>query len=115
MNRILFSVLLSSYIFADPVDEALLTTAKVTGTTIFASCILTPPVDPTGSQQAMCVGLYATYVAKEQALNTPLPLMIAKDPSPYAWSPFDICRFETGHLIFGKKTEVPYCPTVSIE
>ena len=114
MKKILFTILLSNCIFADPINETLLETVKAIGTTIFVSCILTPPVDPTGSQQAMCAGLYATYIVKEQALNTPLPLMLAKDPSPYVWSPFDICRFETGHLIFGNKTEVPYCPTVSM-
>ncbi len=96
-------------VFADALNEGLLASAKATGTTIYFSCILTPPTSD--EQTAYCIAMSAVYKAKSQTLNAPLPLMIGKDPSPYSWSPYDICRFEVGHLIFGKQSEVPYCPT----
>ncbi|MBY0379357.1 MAG: hypothetical protein K2P99_03035 [Burkholderiales bacterium] len=102
--------LLPIAVVASPVDEALLDSAKVTGSIVYASCIATPPV--TASQNAYCVGVYATYVAKLQALNAPLPMMLSKERSPYALSPYDICKYEIGNLIFGKQTEIPYCPTI---
>ena len=42
-------------------------------------------------------------------LNAPLELKISKDISPYASSPYDICKYEPAHLIFSKEQEVPYC------
>jgi hypothetical protein len=108
-QKYILFLLLNSYIFADSFNEVLLASAKSTGIKIYTSCILKPPADP--SQEAMCVSLYTLYIAKEQELNSPLPLMLAKEISPYTSSSFDICRFEVDHLIFGKQNELPYCPT----
>lgn len=102
-------LLLSGSIFAGGLTESVLDGARAVGINIYYSCIVNPPSHP--DQQGYCVELYATYVSKEQILNALLPLVPSKDPSPYAWSPYDICRFEVGHLIFGNKLMLPYCPT----
>lgn len=111
MNKILFTILLSNCIFADP-NEGLLASTHAVGSMVYASCILTPPV--TDVQTSYCVGIYAAYISQSQTLTAPLPMLVSKEPSPYAWSPYDICRFEVGNLIFGKQTEAPYCPTISM-
>jgi hypothetical protein len=109
MKVVLF-LLLSGSVVASSLNESALAVAKAVGTNVYFSCIVNPPSNP--DQQGYCAGLYATYVLKEQILNAPLPLVPSKDPSPYAWSPYDICRFEVGHLIFGNKLVLPYCPSI---
>ena len=93
-------------------NERLLAIAKGVGITMFVSCIVTPPV--TDPQRAVCDGLRIEYISALQNLNAPLPLIPSKIPSLYVLSPWDICGYEVTQLVFGKQTEVPYCPTVSM-
>ena len=61
---------------------------------------------------ATCTTLYTTYNATLTTINAPLPIVPSIDPSPYSWSPFDICRYETAHLVFNSVAAEPYyCPT----
>lgn len=99
-----------SMVHADMItNEALLALAKTQGTNVYHECILTPPVTP--QQKAFCSALYAVYKIYITALNTPYPLVIAVEPDPYSWSPYDICRYEVGHMVFGDEGIEPYCPT----
>lgn len=96
---------------ADPiVDEALLGATKSAGSKVYWACIVTPPV--TEVQKGICAGLYGTYMASLTALNAPLPIVLSIDPDPYVWSPYDICRYETGHIVFGDQGIQPYCPSI---
>ena len=106
----LWLIIASGLVYADPVDEGLLTTAKATGAKVYFACIVTPPVNT--AKKAICRGLYNSYMAALTAVNAPLPLVVSVDPDPYAWSPYDICRYETGHVVFGEQLSVPYCPTL---
>ena len=104
-------ILLPITVFATPIaDESLLASTNAVGTSIYASCILTPPTNDV--QTSICVGMYATYMTQSQTLTAPLPMLVSKEPSPYAWSPYDICRFEVGNIIFGEQSVAPYCPTL---
>jgi hypothetical protein len=103
-------IMTAATVFADPVDEALLDSSQAQGTHIYQACIVTPPV--TAPQKAICAGLYSTYISSLTTLNLPYPLIPTIDPDPYAWSPYDICRYETGHVVFGNQLTVPYCPTI---
>jgi hypothetical protein len=96
--------------FANPINEALLLTAKTKGISVYATCVVSPPVDPT--QQAVCVTLYTAYIVSLQALNAPLPLVLSLNPSPYAWSPYDVCRYEPTPLVFNIPVTQPYCPSI---
>ena len=109
MKKFIFT-LLPIIAIANPVDEGLLENAKLSGSIVYTSCILNPPT--TDAQSAYCVGAYNTYLVNSQALNAPLPIKLSKEPSPYAWSQFDICKYEVGNVVFGKQNEVPYCPTI---
>jgi len=81
---------------ADVADEALLINVQSQGHTVFYSCIQTPPT--TAAQATYCAGIYSSYVVSLQALNAPLPMVHSIDPSPFSWSPYDICRFDTANL-----------------
>jgi len=110
---IILCTILSGNCFAVIIDgEALLISAKTQGTTVYFSCIVTPPVTP--AQQATCLALYTTYAATLTALTLPLPMVMSLDPDPYLWSPYDICRYEAGHIVFGDAVIIPYCPTLPI-
>lgn len=93
----------------DPANEALIATAYSQGMVVYDSCILIPPV--TKPQKAICAAFYQTYNTALQAVNAPFPLVVSLDPSPYDWSSYDICRYETAHLIFTPLT-FPVCPTL---
>jgi len=96
--------------FAGGIDEAMLASAATQGSAVYYNCIVTPPIS--AEQQAICAALYAKYVATLAVLNAPYPLIPSLDPDPYAWSPYDICRFEAGHIVFGMQLAVPYCPSI---
>jgi len=65
---------------------------------LLVTCLV-PNLEP--SLQAYCSKEYGLYVASLTALAVPLPLQINLDGyvSPFAWSPYDICRFEVGRMI----------------
>lgn len=92
------------------IDEALLVSTISQGTNIFYTCIVVPPVTP--HQNALCASLYSGYITSLTTLNEPYPLILSVDPDPYAWSTYDVCRYETEHTIFGNQGVQPYCPTV---
>jgi hypothetical protein len=87
-------------------NEPLLVSTVALGTNIYNTCIVTPPLD--ASQQAICAGLYATYLANIQILHIDMlginTVMTPGVPDPYVWSPYDVCRFDMGNLIL-----VPIC------
>ncbi|MDQ5921821.1 MAG: hypothetical protein QG673_1880 [Pseudomonadota bacterium] len=103
-------VLCLTRVYATGIDETLLLAAKTQGSNVYYACIVTPPVTP--QQQAYCSGLYVTYMVNITALNAPYPLVVSLDPDPYAWSPYDICKYEVGHMIFGDEFITPYCPSI---
>ena len=103
-------VVVAANLYAGPMDEALLAIAKLNGNTVYATCIATPPVS--AAQQATCASLYKTYIASLTAVNSPLPLVISLDPDPYISSHYDICKYETGHMLFDAPLVQPYCPTI---
>ncbi len=113
MNKILVTILLSNYIFADPVNEAsnlvLLAVTKSIGQTIYQQCILKPPATP--DQIATCTDLYVKkYLPNEVLLTLPNVIKPALELSPYVNSSYDICRNETGHIIFSENIPgMPYC------
>jgi hypothetical protein len=92
------------------IDEALLNIARIKGAAVYTACILSPPSTP--AQAAACVALYAVYVASLQAVNAPFPLVISTTPSPYLWSPYDVCRYEPTHFVFNVPVAQPYCPVL---
>lgn len=96
--------------FAGGIDEVELALAATEGTIVYYTCIATPPVSV--DQQAVCLALYTKYVATITAINAPYPLVPSIDADPYAWSPYDICRYEVGHIVFGNQVTIPYCPTL---
>lgn len=100
----------SGLVLANPIGEELLIKARQQGTVVYLSCIATPPA--TDAQRAICADLYAQYMATLVLLNAPLPLKFSEDPDPFSSSIYDICRYETGHMVFGDKTVAPYCPTL---
>ena len=110
MKYLLFVLLGGGIVNADPIDEALILAASSAGNKVYFGCIVTPPV--TSAQKAICAGLYTTYNTALRAVNATLPLVPSLDPDPYAWSPYDICRYETGHIVFGNQLSLPYCPTI---
>ena len=81
--------------------DTILADAQSEAFAIKKSCIDTPPV--TSPQIAWCTGHYATYVGYLTQLQAPNPLTINLGldgyVSPYAWSVYDICRYEPGRLI----------------
>lgn len=85
-------------------NEALLLSCQKQGCTIYTSCIMIPPI--TIHQASYCSVLYAKYLTCLQALNAPLPMLQSHHPSPYAWSPYDICRFETATVV------ISLCPSL---
>ena len=92
-------------------DEALIASAYNEGTNIYNLCIVKPPATP--DAVATCTGLYSAYTNTLSLVNAPLPIVISLDPSPYSSSPFDICRYETAHMVFNSVLAAPYyCPTV---
>ena len=109
--KLLLVTLLTSivYCYADPASEALIAVAKAKGQVVYSACIVTPPIEP--DQIAFCTTAYAIYLSSLQAVNAPLPIAPALTPSPYAWSPYDLCRFETSHFVFNAPGQ-PYCPAV---
>lgn len=107
---LLLAILANSSI-ASPIDEAELISAYNQGVTIYHTCIVPPPSDPTTA--AYCSTIYTIYVATLATLNAPFPIIVSIDPSPYAWSPYDICKYEVAHMVFNSVTQAPYyCPTV---
>jgi hypothetical protein len=99
------------YAVTPVIDEAQLLAARSAGNAVFHGCIETPPVTP--AQAGVCAGLYGTYVATLTALNAPYPLVSTTSPSPYSWSPYDICRFEPSHFVFPPEG-FPICPALPI-
>lgn len=112
MKKLLISFLvISMHAFA--IDEALFLLAKSEGTTIYFTCIATPPIDP--AQQAACATLHTTYEVTLGGLNAPFPLTAPiPNLSPYKWSPYDVCRYETSQMVFGDLGVQPYCPTLPV-
>ena len=109
--KLIWAFLIMNIAIASPVDEAMLASAYAQGVTIYHACIVPPPADP--DAVAYCTTIYATYVATLSALNAPFPLFVSLDPSPYSWSLYDICKYETAHMVFNSVTQSPYyCPTV---
>jgi hypothetical protein len=108
MKYLLIALIGIGAINADPVDEALVLAAQVAGRQVYFSCIAITPV--TAEQQAICAGLYTIYNNALRAVNAPLPLVPSLDPSPYVLSQYDVCRYETGHMIFGHLA-LPFCTT----
>lgn len=101
----------SKHTIATPADEALVASAYAQGVIIYNSCIAIPPADP--NVVAYCTTLYVAYISTLNLVNAPLPTPISSDPSPYSWSPFDICRYEVAHMVFSSVTQTPYyCPTL---
>ena len=92
------------------INEAMLIAATTQGTAVYATCIATPPVS--ADQVATCTALYGKYIATLTVLNAPLPLVLSLDPDPYVLSPYDICKYETGHIVFGTQLAIPYCPSL---
>ena len=108
---LLLTSTLSSHVMATAVDEAMTALATTQGKAIYDLCIANPPVEP--KVIATCTTLYTTYNATLTTINAPLPIVPSIDPSPYSWSPFDICRYETAHLVFNSVAAEPYyCPTL---
>jgi hypothetical protein len=93
-----------------PISEAPLLLSKGKGIIVYTTCILTPPTTP--EQITICTALYAVYVASLQVLNAPLPLIPSIIPSPYAWSSFDVCKYEPTHFVFNFPGMQPYCPAI---
>ena len=100
--------------YAGVENEVLLQTARTVGITQFQQCILNQP--ETDPQRAFCDGLRVAYTYALQALNAPDPLLPTKDISQYAWSPWDVCRYEVTHFVFDKPGlgVIPYCPTIPL-
>lgn len=92
------------------IAEANLVAAHAAGMSVYNSCILIPPV--TKPQIAICEGLQRSYYATLVSANAPLPLIINPYPSPYSWSPYDICRYEPSVLIFPAEGGTPICPSI---
>lgn len=92
------------------IAEANLVAAHAAGMNVYNRCILIPPV--TKPQIAICNGLQSTYYATLVSANSPLPLLINPYPSPYSWSPYDICRYEPSVLIFPAEGGTPICPSI---
>lgn len=108
---LILAVAMSNGAIASPADEALVASAYVQGANIYNTCIATPPVDP--DLVAYCTSIYTAYVMTLNSVNAPLPILPAVDPSPYAWSPYDICRYEVAHMVFNSVVQSPYyCPTI---
>ncbi len=108
---LLMTFALASNAMALVVDEALIALANKQGVNIHNMCIAKPPVKPDAI--AACATLYTRYTATLNAVNAPLAIVPSIDPSPYSWSPFDICRYEVAHMVFNSiATEPYYCPTV---
>ncbi|MCC2624315.1 MAG: hypothetical protein K0R14_188 [Burkholderiales bacterium] len=109
-RMILLYCLLGSIIASPVIDEALLNVARVKGVAVYTACIMTPPSTP--AQAAACAALYAIYVASLQAVNAPFPLVVSTTPSPYLWSPYDVCRYEPTHFVFNVLVTQPFCPVL---
>jgi hypothetical protein len=109
-------MLLPIIAFANPIHETtsaiLLIKLKGLGDIIYQQCILTPP----SPQQAIaCGNLYSDYNNYEMEITLPNPVIKSLDESPYASSSYDICRNETGHVIFSENIPGhPYCTIVPI-
>ncbi len=107
---LLFQMTTSSVI-ATPIDEALLDSAYGQGVNIYNTCIAIPPVSP--QAVSYCTTIYSVYVATLTELNAPYALVSVTNVSPYAWSPFDICRYEVTQMVFNLIAEAPYyCPSI---
>ena len=106
----LLLLLINNNAFSSPINEALLAASKDKGTVVYTTCILTPPVTP--EQTTICVALYTTYISSLQALNAPFPLIPSTTPSPYIWSPYDVCKYEPTHFVFDFPATQPYCPSL---
>ena len=108
---LLMTFALASNAMALVVDEAIVALANKQGVNIYNMCIAIPPIDP--DIVTSCTGLYVAYTATLSAVNAPLSIAPSIDPSPYSWSPFDICRYEVAHMVFNSIAAEPYyCPTV---
>lgn len=92
------------------IAEANLAASHAAGMHVYTSCILTPPL--THAQVVMCEGLQRVYEASLVQAAAPMPLSMNTYPSPYSWSPFDICRYEPSVLIFPAEGGSPICPSI---
>ena len=111
VKLLLISLIMTNHAMATPADEAMVDSAYAQGANIYNSCIAVPPADP--NVLAYCTTLYVTYLSTLSLVNAPFPILPSSDPSPYSWSPFDICRYEVAHMVFNSVTQIPYyCPTV---
>lgn len=111
VKLLIISLIMTNNAVASPADEALVDSAYAQGVNIYNSCIAIPPADP--NVLAYCTTLYTTYIATLSVVNAPFLILPSSDPSPYSWSPFDICRYEVAHMVFNSVTQIPYyCPTV---
>jgi hypothetical protein len=100
MKKLLGLIILSSVSYADLIsDTALTATAHGQAQSIKSGCIDSPPITPW--QISWCTSTYGSYTANLQTLNLPYPISTSTDGyvSPYSWSPYDICRFETGRVV----------------
>ena len=91
----------SATVYAIGPMDTILANAQSAALTIKKSCIDKPPV--TSPQIIWCNNQYATYVGDLTQLQSPNPLTINLGldgyVSPYAWSAYDICKYEPGRLI----------------
>lgn len=100
-------------VLASEIDDggkmALLEATKSIGETIFQQCIQNIPINQ--AQILACNDLYYKHYLRDEVLLT-LPNIVKKslDPSPYSKSQWDICKNETGHVIFSEYVSgMPYC------
>ena len=115
MNKIILALLVSTIATSSGavvIDEIIMAKTRTQGRLVYTTCIVTPPLTP--PQQAYCGSIYASYVSSQQALNAPLPLMLAMDQSPYSWSQYDVCRYEPSQMAFDNPVVQPFCPSVPI-
>ncbi len=108
--KLILSLLLVQNVYSTTIDEAAIAVAKSKGSTVYASCIVTPPVTP--EQQAWCASVYAVYLSDLQVVNAPYPIAPAVTPSPYSFSQYDICKYETAAFVFNIPVSQPYCPAI---
>ena len=111
INILLLLGISVNLVTAIPLDETLVNLAQAQGITIYHSCIDPPPADP--NTVAYCNSIYIIYLSELTVINTPFPIVPSLDPSPYSWSPYDICRYEVANMIFNEITQSPYyCPVL---
>jgi len=94
MKKLLLIVLLLKVLIVQAItpDELLLANCHLQGHTVYNLCIKSVPAKE-------CPDLYANYVGCLHKLNLPYRMKISRDSSPYSYSPYDICKFETAHIV----------------